>query len=342
MALRPWFIVAVTAPVVPWSIGCLDFARFGACYGSKASACADAHDAAVDVGVDAGDGKIIVSDQNGVIAMARADETLYWATATTVASCPLGGCSAPETVATGEVITSLTALHGRAFWVDFSKTYVYFTQQSGIGSVLLPTPGTWVEASENDVYMIAPGHAPMETQGDPPANTTTFLSFVLDDGRLTARGTAVGWTELATTSVHLCPTVDNPVCDHDKSLVSQGPAPLAIALDTTNLYWSEKNGLIRRVEYSATGFTPQIFEVASEIPEASWIASDESGPFLYVASRGTEAREYKDGAIFKVPRQGGRKTIIASNQARPESVLVIDSYIYWANKYEGTIRRAPK
>jgi hypothetical protein len=85
-----------------------------------------------------------------------------------------------------------------------------------------------------------------------------------------------------------------------------------------------------------------VSDVVTNVADPSAVAPDEASPFLYFVSRGSAAGSYLDGIVGKVLKTGGPVTVLARGQARPADVLVTDTHVYWANEYDGTIRRALK
>ena len=106
--------------------------------------------------------------------------------------------------------------------------------------------------------------------------------------------------------------------------------PAGLVLDTTNIYWSELSGNIRR-RSKLSGATTQLL-------------ADQQGLPLSVAVDGIHVywTDNLNGTIGRTPKGGGAVETIASAQNGPMYVVVDNLSVYWTNGGDGTIMRRAK
>ncbi len=296
------------------------------------------------VAEEAGTAEVVASGQTGAFGLARLGATLYWTSANSgndVSSCPLDHCVQPSVVASGAKATVIVAAT-RVYWITPGKPSVSFTVDGAPnGELALSAPGVWLATGANAVFASQSNGQVVRLQGDPPFSTTTFLGFDPNPDRLSANGAALAWTASSggRDNVGYC---GSGGCDASTSVVAQNEGPVAVALDASFLFWTTADGRIRSAAHDGKSITSSARDVATGFAEPAALAPDEASPFLYFVARGTPARSYLDGMVGKVAKSGGAVTVLASDQARPASVLVTETHVYWANEYDGTIRRALK
>lgn len=285
-----------------------------------------------------------VTGETGVFWLAASPDELFWITPQRVAACKLAGCAQPRVLSNGATPSGL-AWSGRALWTRREQPAVFFeTADGGVGQMPMGTPSTWIAVDGDDGYVTDSGHLVKligNIAASGPDSDTTFLGFdpATAIGRFVASlGRGLAWTE-QDGSVHYCGAGG---CTQASSIVVPSGGALGLALDAGLLAWTTTDGRVRSVQHDANAVTSAPADLAAGLPEPAAVAIDAAGSFIYVASRGTAAASYADGTVVKVPRGGGPVTILARGQAQPSSVVVAGAYVYWANTYDATIRRAPK
>lgn len=287
-------------------------------------------------------GEVFASGQTGAFGLARLGTNLYWTSAKPggeVASCPLAACVTPTVVASGAKATAAMAALGRVYWMTPGTKTISYTDDGGVGHFDAYSSVSWIGAGETLRYVIEATGQFTVLQGDPPFSTTTFLGFDSYPDRAAGHGNAVAWTSQKTSSVGYCVPGG---CDGSTSVVSKNENAVAIALDASFLFWTTADGRIRTAAHDGVRVTSAVSDLASGFAEPSALAPEESGPFLYFAARGSAAGGYLDGIVGKVLKSGGPVTVLATGQARPVNVLVTETHVFWANEYDGTIRRVAK
>jgi len=110
------------------------------------------------------------------------------------------------------------------------------------------------------------------------------------------------------------------------TLVSGQPNPFAIAVDATNLYFTDPTaGTVMKA--ALDGDAPIALASGQMVPLA--IALDATT--VYWANQGTSANNYADGTIMKVALGGGTPVTLASGQIGITAIAVDAASVYWAN-----------
>jgi len=117
--------------------------------------------------------------------------------------------------------------------------------------------------------------------------------------------------------------------------------PIALAVDSTHVYWVEPGATAT----TATGKATMTGSVAS-VPIAGGavvtLASGQAAPFA-LAVDGTNvywtnqaaAGEFlgtASGTVMQVPRRGGARVTLAATQAQPQNITVLGATVYWTNR----------
>ncbi|MFT3769127.1 MAG: hypothetical protein QM820_27110 [Minicystis sp.] len=289
---------------------------------------------------DSGAGEIVASDRQGVTSLAASDVDLYWTTSGAgsgaIETCPIESCTKPASVAQGGHPVAL-AWVDRLLWGEDASYGVLDSDGNldrceAFGAVPWVASGgaTGFYAHEGDIVIIQTW----------PCTSTTHVKTA-HAAVAAASGKALAWITTGG-EVRFC---GNP-CSGTGTVVAPDESPVAIAMDASAVYWTTADGRIRRIDHdgkSVTSATPS--DVATGLPSPAALAPDASGPMLYFTARGTAGAGYLDGIvgkIAKVPAPGDQPTVIADGQARPEALVVTAKYVFWADTYDATIRKAAK
>lgn len=292
--------------------------------------------AATDDDADAGyhgNGEIILS-ANGVQSMCASADALYWSNFApkAIRSVPFAApTTPPATVATPTKGASI-AYGRRLYWSEADA--VGFTTGSGQSTVTIQYGTSWVAADAQGTYAIQLGGDIFSVDGDPPTGTTKLVPNA-NAKRLAVRSGVVVWTD-ASDTIRICSSVAE--CDTGGSLVASEAAH-GLTLDETRVYWSLPDGRIRA---RVRDLTASAFDVTSGVPTPAELVVDPTSENLYFTAYGTGARSFQDGIVAKVPKAGGNVVLLAHDQARPDSIALSATDVYWANTLDASIRRLPK
>jgi hypothetical protein len=116
-------------------------------------------------------------------------------------------------------------------------------------------------------------------------------------------------------------------------LLTNNPLTNGITADATSIYWvNRQDGYIKRADHDFAFETPL---ASGDIP---WhIEVDETS--IYWTEQGSSPGT---GKVMKASKVDGSKGVtIASNQAGPQGLALDATSVYWANKEDGTIHKAP-
>jgi len=122
-----------------------------------------------------------------------------------------------------------------------------------------------------------------------------------------------------------------------------GVFPSIIKLDVQRIYFYAHN---RDTIESALVDGTDVHEVANGLQHMADFVIDPDN--LYAAMRGTY--NASDGAIVRIPKNGGTPEILASALAEPEQIAIADGFLYWVNRGipdyqlntgDGTVMRMP-
>ena len=151
---------------------------------------------------------------------------------------------------------------------------------------------------------------------------TAVISGKDSSGNTIYKGEETGITitsdQITTSTVTLSPSPVN--------LSSGLNSPLRVAVDSTNIYWTENNssGTVKKVSISGGTVTT----LASGLSNPADIAVDSTNIYW------TE-----DTTVKKVSISGGTATTLASGQSYPYGIAVDSTSVYWAEFSSGTVKK---
>ncbi len=116
-----------------------------------------------------------------------------------------------------------------------------------------------------------------------------------------------------------------------ETFVSGQAGPYGIAIDDRYAFWTNRdNGKIMRKRL-----------VASDAGDngATAISIGEGTPAGISVDADYVAWVTKEGNVVRARKDGTERTVLATTQDGPESILLQDAYIYWTNAFAGTVNR---
>jgi hypothetical protein len=114
------------------------------------------------------------------------------------------------------------------------------------------------------------------------------------------------------------------------TLVSNQGDPIALAVDGTNVFWTNlANNNVRKVSVNGGSATT----IASNFPQPSGIAIDSSSVYFLSSI---------DGGVRKVGKNGGSVVQLATGQAQPAGIAVDANWVFWGDSQAGAVKKVNK
>jgi hypothetical protein len=108
---------------------------------------------------------------------------------------------------------------------------------------------------------------------------------------------------------------------------SSGEVIFTLAVDDESVYvyrsFGDGTSEIRKV--SKAGDTADV--IASGLARTGTMTV--SGPYLYVTESGTEAKSWHDGIVWRMPKAGGPREVLADGQGWPMRSVLGSGVLYW-------------
>ena len=231
---------------------------------------------------------------------------VYWTNAGNTGAVPplLGSVMQAKTDGTG--VVTLKASEDTPYAVHVAGGMVYWTSYA-VGGVMRRTPI---------------GGGAVTNLVDAP--TTRDFSV----------GTAHIWWTREPDDIQRIP-IDGVSASDSGSILLQTGNPLAngITSDASSVYWVDKqDGYIKRADFDFANETPL---ATGDIP---WDI-EVDGTSVYWTEQGSSPNT---GKVMKTAKADGSASVtIAMGQAGPHGIAIDATSVYWANKEDGTINKAP-
>lgn len=320
---------------------------------------ADAADDGTSPGDSGGGPEILLAHGQKLPSAVAVDGTsIYWGNQGdgTIMKCPLAGCGdggAPEVIAKSAGMPQALVLTSTdIYWVSFfggvrkcpksgcpDAGPYDFPADKGFGIAVDATRVYWTELT-SDVATGRVAACPLSGCAD--------ASILYEGAEGPAYGIAVDatnvyWPNTKEGRVYSAPLTGVPDGGAPR-LLAQGYSPAHTALTTTSLFFSNQAnpGTVSVVPLDAgpDGSTATTFADGQEHVRA--LVVDQTNSTLYWAAAGTGN---VDGGVFRCPTAGcpdAGPIAFAVHQGGPVSVAIDTSFVYWANRTDGTVWKRAK
>ncbi|HEY1954490.1 MAG TPA: hypothetical protein VGH28_02740 [Polyangiaceae bacterium] len=268
------------------------------------------------------------------------DDDVFWTDFAlgTVSAVAKGGGEARVLAAGRENPSGVAAKDGTVYWTEFNGNMVASTPAAGGGAI------TTIAAKQDGAYDI--------TLSGSTIYWTTFRSCTvsrIDEGKSTqldkakqpfsdiaSAGSLVFWISFEKKSVERYDATSGA----RSTIVNGGTTPpFAIATDGASLYFGETSSSATTIGSVPAGGGAATTLFSSDCSEDSGLV----GTCLAgLATDGATLYFTGEGQVRKMPVGGGASVVVADGQARPYSVAVDESCVYWSNLGDGTVWAAPK
>jgi hypothetical protein len=265
---------------------------------------------------------IVLAAEAGSPSAIVVDSTnVYWTNGSfSIMMCPVGGCMTPTPLIRDDAVPQFLAIDSQ---------YIYWT----------------------DLFM-ASGSAKECTLANHCLSGPTALGggLLSTPAGIAVQAGNVYWTDSQSKTVNMCPSTG---CTQPTTLAAQQPAVSAIAVDATHLYWTTQPpsttssnppwGTIMRCDLTDGGCSnPTPFAVsphpsALSVNATNVVWLDTGTPFAGGWVMTCPVTGCPDGGQL----DGGPLdfTILASDQRTPSGIATDETYAYWTNPFDGTVRK---
>lgn len=141
-------------------------------------------------------------------------------------------------------------------------------------------------------------------------------------GDIALGASAVYWTA----ATYFGAVLSAPIAGGTASTVASSQNPIALALDTSNLYWTSGTGVM---EVALAGGTP------------TSLGRIVSGQPYGLATDGTNVYWTDAPGVVKVPVNGGTPTPVATDSSSPQRIALGGTQVFWTDSI-GNLMTAPK
>ena len=263
-----------------------------------------------------------ISNQMTPTAFAVDDESVYWSddSRSGIVACGAAGCGGQPALLGGWRAQGLAVFQGNFYWTDFTA-HIYLCSLAGCGS---SEPTLWsagnapaavaVAVDSSGVYWTAQAPdtlftCPLGGCGGSPTVLTTGSNVVADSRQLALDADNVYFTD-GNPEIGMILACPKSGCGANPTVLVSGlDAPVAIATDGINVYWTETGpnyaagapvrgvGLVRKCAVGGCGNAPTTIGTGFDDPGG--IALDDTS--VYWTEAGADAKA-ATGRIWKAPK----------------------------------------
>jgi hypothetical protein len=293
---------------------------------------------------------VLASGQNHPFAIAIDRNNVYWANQGDgiaqgnggIMKVPLTGAPSPTPLATMQV---------RPTGIAVDATHVYWAVNSDTlgaansgevrkipigGGAIVPlassqdSPGPLAADGSYIYWWVYTGPGPLgrikkvlKTGGsllDGPGGFPSPNSLVMDLSNF-----YFGVNYQGTSTVYIC-SMSVVSC----TTVHANSAPMGVAVDNANVYWTEQGGVVRKTDFGGSSITD--------------LAPNQASPLgIVVDGTGVYWTNVGDETIAKTSVTGGMPVTLAQAQEQPNAIAVDEAAVYWVNNVaNGSVMKVAK
>lgn len=268
------------------------------------------------------------------------DTTVYWSDFAlgTIGAVPKAGGSARVVAGPGGSPSGLTVADGTVYWTEFAADTVASAPASGEGAV------TNLATHQDGAYDVTASGGVLywtNFRGCTVASLAGGASAQLDHAKqpftsIVSTDSLVFWISFERKSIERY-----EIASHARSTLVHGGAypPSAIATDGARVYFGAASPTDVTIgAVPAAGGEPTTLYTAPCQPDGGVVGEC----LASLATDGASVYFTAASVVRKIPVGGGTPVAVADQQARPFSIAVDQSCVYWSDLADGSVWAAPK
>ena len=257
-------------------------------------------------------------------------------------SCDGAGCTGekcqPLVMAQGQSSPGEIAIDGtQIYWTNYGSGTVMRVSKDGKTTVTVGDnqASAWgVAVFGNNVYWANGASTGSAWKGSADGSSAP-VSLYSSTGSM--RGVAADADYLFIAHYQSNQVVRVDLADTSKKASYPAQKPNDLALDADAAYWSNEEGsLVKLSRTAVSGTMPQ--ELLGGLSRPRGVAVDENN--VYVVAAGNVGAS--DGALYRVPKNGGAAVALASALRNPRELAIDKTHVYFTSYGDGTVQRMSK